>query len=193
MDFQTRKDGSQASETQLLLKRSVAKLSGELDDHHEQLGKSQKASPLGATGNVSLSKSGSARKADLGPILRATSLDETRGYHESRITLDSGARKAMHEQLQFKFGGLDSEKGSKAHLKSRLVAGLAPADEKKYVHLDFFEWLKNKQVQTGLILQDQRDIAHKIVEMRRLAPGPGEYDLSKYSDFGRTEQARLKQ
>ena len=130
-----------------------------------------------------MSKSGS-RKHDLAPILRATSLDEPRGYHESRVTLDSGQRRAMHEQLQFKFGGQDSEKGSKSRLKGTVNAGL---DEKKYVHLDFFEWLKNKQVQTGLILQDQREIAHKIVEMRRLAPGPGEYDLSKYSDFSRTE------
>jgi hypothetical protein len=42
---------------------------------------------------------------------------------------------------------MESEKGSKANLnlKNRLMHGVSGGnDEKKYVHLDFFEWLKNK-------------------------------------------------
>jgi len=39
------------------------------------------------------------------------------------------------------------------HLKEKLQQ-IKKEAEKKYVNVDFFEWLKNKQIQTGLILQD---------------------------------------
>jgi hypothetical protein len=52
-----------------------------------------------------------------------------------------------------------------------------------YVNVDFFEWLKNKQLQTGIIQEDQKDIAKKIVAQRRISPGPAEYNTTKFSDF----------
>ena len=39
--------------------------------------------------------------------------------------------------------------------------------ERKYVNVDFFDWLQNKQLQTGLIINDQRNYAKKIVALNR--------------------------
>jgi hypothetical protein len=61
----------------LLYKRSVAKLSTELKSFTEK------------KGSPDFSKSGKSDKDNLGPILRATSFDDTNMHHESRITLDS--------------------------------------------------------------------------------------------------------
>lgn len=65
------------------------------------------------------------------------------------------------------------------------------AAEKKYVNVDFFEWLKNKQLQTGVLQDDQKDLAQRIVAARRKSPGPGAYEVTKYSDF--TKQSKLTQ
>jgi len=88
----------------------------------------------------------------------------------------------MQKELQFRIGNAmtsgetsNYSKG-KLHLKSNLSK--LETQDKKYVHVDFFEWLKNKQLQTGLILQDQKEIAHKIVQMSRKSPGPGQYNMS---------------
>ena len=60
-------------------------------------------------------------------------------------------------------------------------------DDKKYVNVDLIEWLQNKQIQTGLVVQTRQERAHQIVQMSRLKPGPGHYNITQYSDFKSTE------
>ena len=43
------------------------------------------------------------------------------------------------------------QKYKRALLRSKQEVG----EEKKYMNVDFFDWLQNKQLQTGLLMQDQ--------------------------------------
>ena len=57
------------------------------------------------------------------------------------------------------------------------------SNKKQWVNIDFFDWLTNKSLQTGIIMRDQRDMAKQKVDEYRKQPGPGQYNHSHYSDF----------
>ena len=64
--------------------------------------------------------------------------------------------------------------------------------DKKYINVDFFDWLQNKQLQTGIYVHDQKKLSKQIVENYRKQPGPGEYNHSHYSDFWKSNQSSVE-
>ena len=64
--------------------------------------------------------------------------------------------------------------------------------ESKFVNLDFLDWLQNKQIQTGVLFNDNRQNSKNIVKQYRKQPGPGQYDTTKYSDFFKQSEVSSK-
>lgn len=56
-------------------------------------------------------------------------------------------------------------------------------EDQSFVNIDFFEWLKNRSMQTDIYVQDQRKLAKDLIAEYRKQPGPGEYEHSHYSTF----------